>query len=183
VSAEVDPIRIHPASIGDASDTGNLFRRNYAFVHSIALGFVRDHADAQDIVQSVFCKLLISDLLDRTRARQWLAIAAKNAAIDLLRSRRRERLFVDSYRENTTHAVSAESETLLKMELQKLAGHLEELSMETRELLNASFFERRTHVSIANQRQIALGTVKSRIRSGLRQLRLALGSASPVKPL
>ncbi|MFY9739584.1 MAG: sigma factor-like helix-turn-helix DNA-binding protein, partial [Candidatus Cybelea sp.] len=65
----------------------------------------------------------------------------------------------------------AEVEALQNIEYGHLAQALDKLSNENRTLLIESFFAGRSHSAIALCRGTALGTVKTRIRAGLKRLR------------
>ncbi len=85
--------------------------------------------------------------------------------------RRRERAYFESEQAKPIAAMSAEVEALQNIEYGHRARALDRLGNDSRTLLIESFFAERSHSAIALCRATALGTVKTRIRSRLKQLR------------
>ena len=98
-------------------------------------------------------------------------MVTRNAALDFYRKEAADRRYLQSTYAGTTHEKSAEEEALANFDADRVVVYLRELPAETRSLLHESFFDRLPHSSIAQKRRMPLGTVKARIRSGLRSLR------------
>jgi RNA polymerase sigma-70 factor (ECF subfamily) len=60
----------------------------------------------------------------------------------------------------------------------RLRAAIEKLPVEQAELLRLAYFEDRPHSAIAEQQQLPLGTVKSRLRLALARLRRELSEES-----
>jgi RNA polymerase sigma factor (sigma-70 family) len=140
----------------------------YGIVHSI----VTDKEIANDVLQNVFLNIWRKiESYDATKGRlfTWMLNIARNAAIDEIRSK--------SYRDSKKNqpldenvdvpgAVTgpAISDAGLKKVLTKLKGEL-------RVLVDMSYFQGFTHEEISKVMNLPLGTVKTRIRTALIQLR------------
>ena len=140
----------------------------YGIVNSI----VTDREIANDVLQNVFINVWRKiESYDATKGRlfTWMLNIARNAAIDEVRSKGyRDSQKNQSLGENVDlpGAVtgSATDDVGLKKVLTKLKGEL-------RILVDMSYFQGFTHEEIAKALNIPLGTVKTRIRSALIQLR------------
>ena len=149
-----------------------LFLRLRPLAFAIALRITRDSCEAEDVVQAAFCKTwALSATLHNTNLKGWLSVVTQNIAIDHVRRQHRERAFFESEHAKPIAVISAEVEALQNIEYGHLVRALDRLGNESRTLLFESFFAERSHSAIALCRATALGTVKTRIRSRLKQLR------------
>jgi len=66
---------------------GDTVRSNYRFLYSIALGYVRNHAAAEDLVQNSVMKALqaVNKLKDPESLVAWLAVITRNTSLEELR--------------------------------------------------------------------------------------------------
>ncbi len=135
---------------------------------------VSDKEIAADVLQDVFINIWrkISSY-DEARGRlfTWMLNIARNAAIDKIRSRPyQDNLKNQPLTENvnSSAANSVVNPEINDIGLKKLINKLKE---EYRVLIDLSFFQGFTHEEIAKLLNIPLGTVKTRIRSALIQLR------------
>lgn len=148
-------------------------------VYSLAVRIVRNHADAEDVVQDVFVQAWRqASRFDPARGSiaSWLLTMARSRAIDRLR---RDRALTTRIREAAIEpgagrggiADSPEIEVLVGEETRRVRRALERLPVDQRAALELAYFEGLTHSEIASRLQQPLGTVKTRIRSGLLRLR------------
>jgi len=129
---------------------------------------------AADVLQDVFVNIWRKiNLYDETKGRlfTWMLNIARNAAIDRLRSRS----YQDSLKNqpltenvNTITANSVVNPQQNDIGLKKQIGKLKE---EYRVLIDLSYYQGFTHEEISKILNLPLGTVKTRIRSALTQLR------------
>ena len=150
-----------------------LYDRYSGVVYSVALRVLGDTGAAEDILQEVFMQIWRSpDVFDASRGSLagWLAVIARNRAIDSLRKRRPEA-------EITEVIVSVEPDLVRGVEwsrtIEKIRGALGSMLPPQRSALEMSFFEGLTHSEIAAKTGEPLGTIKTRIRAGLLALRKA----------
>ena len=141
----------------------------YGIIHSI----IADTETANDVLQEVFINIWTKiESYDPAKGRlfTWMLNIARNAAIDKIRSKGfRDSLKNQPLTENVDISMgSATYPTITDVGLRKVIGKLKE---EQRLLLDLSYFRGYTHEEIAKATNIPLGTVKTRIRSALIQLR------------
>lgn len=158
---------------GDEAAIARVYDRYSAIVYSVALRVVGDTGAAEDILQEVFLQLWRNpDVFDSSRGSlgPWLAVIARNRAIDILRKRRPET-------EITDLVVSTDTDLFrgveLKRTVEKVRAAMGAMPEPQRSALEMSFFQGLTHGEIAEKTREPLGTIKTRIRSGLLALRKA----------
>lgn len=158
---------------GDEAAMGDLYDRYSGIVYGVALRVLGNTSAAEDVLQEVFLQLWRNPQAfdaDRGKLAPWLAVIARNRAIDLLRKRPMED-DIDELPIST--GVDLEDEAAQRLAISKVRGVLSQLPADQRKLLEMAFFEGLTHTEIATKTGEPLGTVKTRIRSGLLALRKA----------
>ena len=152
---------------------------NYLYDHysgalfTIINQIVPEKDTAADVLQEVFVNIWRKiNTYDAAKGRlfTWMLNIARNAAIDKVRSR--------GYRDNKRNQPMMETEnrgltissnpTIADVGLKKVLTTLNE---ESRKLIDLSYFQGFTHEEIAKLLGIPLGTVKTRIRTAIIQLR------------
>jgi len=142
----------------------------YGIIHSI----ITNAETANDILQDVFLNIWKKiDSYDPGKGRlfTWMLNIARNAAIDKLRSKSfRDGLKNQPISENVDITVEhgATRPSVNDVGLRKV---ISKLKAEQRVLIDLSYFQGFTHEEIARAMNMPLGTVKTRIRSALIQLR------------
>jgi RNA polymerase sigma-70 factor (ECF subfamily) len=158
---------------GDKSAMGSLYDRYSRVVYGVALRVLGNTTAAEDVVQEVFLQLWRNPRsfdADRGRLAPWLAVIARNRAIDHLRKRPPE----DDISElPIATGLDLEDDTALSLAVEKVRGAMAQLPPEQRKALEMAFFEGMTHTEIAGKTGDPLGTIKTRIRTGLLALRKA----------
>jgi RNA polymerase sigma-70 factor, ECF subfamily len=158
---------------GDENAMADLYDRYSGVVYGVALRVLRDTTAAEDLLQEVFLQLWRrpqSFNADRGRLAPWLAVIARNRAIDMLRKRPPE----DDISESPiATGVNLEDAAIERLAVDKVRGVLAGLPPEQRKALEMAFFEGMTHTEIAAKTGEPLGTVKTRIRSALLAVRKA----------
>ncbi len=153
-----------------------LYDAYHRLVFGIALRMLTDATMAEDLTQSVFLKIWSApDSFREGNFSGWLARVTRNRALDILRSRaaRTEtEIPADIPTEGTIDEI-----VFAKIDSQRVRLALAALPEEQRAPIEMGFFGGVTHEEIARRTGIPLGTVKTRIRSGLRRLRSDLQSA------
>ena len=158
---------------GDEQALASLFDRYSRVVYSVSLRVLRDPASAEDVLQEVFLQIWRSPeafLSTRGSLSGWLAVVARNRSIDVLR-RRRPSEVVDEIMLPSTFDLAEDSERTLMVERARVL--MGQMPVEQRRALEMAFFDGLTHAEIAEMTGVPLGTVKTRIRSALKALRLA----------
>jgi RNA polymerase sigma factor (sigma-70 family) len=143
-------------------------------LYSIVLQVVLDKDLASDVLQEVFVNIWKKiESYDATKGRlfTWMLNVARNLAIDMVRSK--------SYQNSQKNQSMPESEffdkggntTQLSVDNIGLKKVVDKLKTEHRVLIDLAYFKGYTHEEIAEIESLPLGTVKTRIRSALTQLR------------
>jgi RNA polymerase sigma-70 factor, ECF subfamily len=158
----------------DQNAMGTLYDRYSPLVYAVGLRVLSDTAAAEDVLQEVFMQLWCNPArFDASRGSlgAWLAVIARNRAIDVLRKRHFESDIEDI-------VVSVEPDLASEADRSRAAksvrGALNGMHPAQRQALEMAFFEGLTHTEIAAKTGEPLGTIKTRIRAGLLALRKAL---------
>lgn len=154
------------------------YRRHAGAVFGLARRLLRDQARAEEVVQEVFLRLWNDPNRfdpDRGTLRSYLLAQCHGRSVDLIRSDSSRR-----GREEREAKITAEEGYDVAHEVLDLAvaGHVREaldrLPDGERQAIELAYFGGRTYREVALQLGEAEGTVKSRIRSGLKRLRSEL---------
>jgi RNA polymerase sigma-70 factor, ECF subfamily len=157
----------------DESALAALYDRYASLLFSLLNRILRDTQASEEILQDVFYQLWRNAAqFDPARGSLpgWLAVIARNRAISRLRrpnpSEGEELL-------ESTVIVPANLENALAQQqlLGRVKGALENLSSEQRAAIELAYFEGLTHSEIASKTGDPLGTVKTRIRSAVENLK------------
>ena len=181
-----------PPSLHDTSDAGlvvalgrwrhdalaEAYRRHSGAVYALARRVLNDNAGAEEVVQEVFIRLWNApDKFDPERGtlRSYLLAQAHGRAVDLLRSetsrkRREER----EARQTAEAGYDLEHEVWDLAVADRVKSALVSLPAEERRAIELAYFGGHTYREVAQLLGNPEGTVKSRIRSGLRRLRTHL---------
>jgi len=158
---------------GSNSAMAALYDRYSSIVYSVALRVLGDTGAAEDVLQEVFLQLWRNPgLFDASRGNlaPWLAVITRNRSIDTLRKRRPETDIADVV-VSVEPDMAGDAERSRAME--KVRGTLGNMPPTQRSALEMAYFEGLTHSEIAAKTGEPLGTIKTRIRTGLLTLRKA----------
>jgi RNA polymerase sigma-70 factor (ECF subfamily) len=151
----------------------NYLYDNYsASLYSIILSILQDKELANDTLQEVFIKIwrqIEQYNPDKGRLFTWMVNISRNASIDILRSKgyhtqKQNRELTESVYSSAS-TVNIETD---KIGLHKLISNLKE---EQKVLVELAYFQGYTQDEISKLLNMPLGTVKTRLRSALIQLR------------
>ncbi|MFB3906379.1 MAG: sigma-70 family RNA polymerase sigma factor [Acidobacteriota bacterium] len=172
---------------GDAAALSQVYDNYAAIVYSFAERIVRDTASAESVVQDVFLTVWRKAAQynpERGSLCTWLLTLTRNRAIDLLRgSSRRDSRHVSISTEPGAFEVPSSVVDPLSSTIQNerrvlVLRALAEIPDEQKIPIYLNFYGGLSHPEISDRLGVPLGTVKTRIRSGLERLRLALRQAS-----
>jgi RNA polymerase sigma-70 factor, ECF subfamily len=156
--------------VRDTAAFEHLYDAYHRLVFGIALRMLSDTTMAEDLTQSVFLKIWSSpDSFREGNFAAWLSRVTRNRALDVLRARA-------AHSESEIPADIAMDGTIddvvfANIDSQRVRTALAALPEEQRAVIEMGFFGGITHEEIARRTGIPLGTIKTRIRSGLRRLR------------
>ncbi|BAV09225.1 RNA polymerase sigma-70 factor, ECF subfamily [Filimonas lacunae] len=147
---------------------------NYAgALHTVVTAVVIDRDSANDVLQEVFVKIWKQiESYDENKGRlfTWMTNIARNAAIDMVRSKefrksQKNRELTEDVYMSSEHSATTPIE---RIGLRKLVHQLKD---DHKVLVELSYFQGFTQEEIAKMLEIPLGTVKTRLRAALIQLK------------
>jgi RNA polymerase sigma-70 factor (ECF subfamily) len=152
-------------------DISALVEQNYEAAYRFAYRLSGTAHEAEDLTQQAFldAQRKLDTLRDPDKARAWLFMIVRNLHRRRLRDRGTHReVAVDPALELPDGAESVEATTLNSDSLQQI---LNELPAEFRDVLVLFYFRELSYREIAEQLDVPIGTVMSRLSRGKQQLR------------
>ena len=143
-------------------------------VYTIAFHVLRNAHSAEDISQEIFLQLWRDPAAynpQRGRLRAWITVIARHRAIDHLRRQQKESQLPDGVLAIDRPGGRQFDHSL---DLRKVRAICKRLPASQREVLELAYFGGLTHSEIVARTGAPLGTVKSRIRLALQNLRRIL---------
>jgi len=159
---------------GNQDAMAELYDRYSSVVYAVALRVLCDAAAAEDVLQEIFMQLWRNPgAFDASRGNlaAWLAVIARNRAVDFLR-KRRPRIEISEMLVSVEPDLAAAADRARATE--KVRAALKEMPSQQRTALELAYFEGYSHSEIAEKTKEPLGTIKTRIRTGLMLLRKAV---------
>ena len=149
-----------------------LYDHYSASLYSVILSIIPDRELSNDILQEVFVKIFRQiESYDSGKGRlfTWMLNIARNASIDALRSKNYQQSQQNRELTENVYEKGGSTQTNTdKIGLRKIVNKLKE---EYRVLVELSYFEGFTQDEISKMLNIPLGTVKTRLRTALIQLK------------
>jgi RNA polymerase sigma-70 factor, ECF subfamily len=191
--AEPSPALVRRAQAGDREALSALVQSQQTYVYSIAMSLMHNPADAADMTQDAFVRLLrsLGTYRAETKFTTWLYRLVTNICLDGLRRRGRP---VESLDEPATSLsgdgaqtagerladsdrwTQPEEEVTLRESAAEVRQALARLPTAQRLALTLYYFQDMRYEDIAESMGLPLNTVKSHIRRGKERLALALSS-------
>lgn len=169
---------------GDEHALAMLYQNHSALIYSLALSVVRNKADAEEVTVDVFTKIWQkAKMFDSRRGSvlAWMVTLTRRLAIDRTRSKHfkaaAKGVDIDGVADEQLGSASvtvATDRVTQNLQAEEVMNALQQLESRYREVIELSYFEGLSHAKIANHLDTPLGTVKSRLRDGLKQLRKIL---------
>lgn len=159
---------------GDRSALQPLYDRTSAKLYGICLRVLGDPEDAQDVLQMVFLTVWQkAGAFDPSKASPitWLAIMARNRAIDRLRQGKAGFDGIEAASEIADDHPSALDVIAAEEDRKRLSHCFEELEDRQQAMIRAAFLDGATYPELARKEGVPLSTMKSWIRRGLLRLR------------
>ena len=164
---------------GDEGALAALYDRYGAILFGLIVRIVNSRPEAEDVLQQVFMQVWnrAADF-DETRGKafSWLVTVARSRSIDRIRSLgvRARAVETANQAEAKMAFPTGEAAVFQAEQREMIRGVLGELPADQREVLLLAYFEGLTQVEIADRLNTPLGTIKTRMRTGLTKLRDAL---------
>lgn len=153
-----------------------LHERYHALVFSMAKTILRNDAMSEEVVQDIFLAVWQHPEKwnpAKGRFTSWLLTITRYTAIDRLRHETRRPTVLDSPLDDVSHLFSRghKSDEMLKDNVALVRQLLKSLPDEQQQVIYLAFFQGMTQAQIAEHLDLPLGTIKSRVRLGMRKLR------------
>lgn len=166
----------------DASALSELYDQYSRLLFGLILSILKKRVEAEDTLQEVFTQIWEKAEqfdLERGTVYSWIVSLTRNKAIDRLRSK--------VYKEQKKQSASLDNkdvfyplysdetdpleQTILTDRAKKLRDALDQISDKQRKVLQVAYFNGMSQSEIADEYDIPLGTVKTRMRDGMIKLR------------
>jgi RNA polymerase sigma factor (sigma-70 family) len=135
---------------------------------------VIDTETSEDVLQETFVKIWHSFSAysaEKGRLFTWMVNIARNLAIDKIRSKDFKNQNKNQDIENNVTIIDSERNSSFKPELLGVKDLVETLRPEQKLILNLVYFKGYTHVEASDELGIPLGTIKTRLRMAIQELR------------
>ncbi|PWK70037.1 RNA polymerase sigma-70 factor (ECF subfamily) [Mucilaginibacter oryzae] len=135
---------------------------------------ISDAAIAEDVLQETFVKIwhsFSSYSTEKGRLFTWMVNIARNLAIDKIRSKDFKNQNKNQEIENNVTFIDEQRNTVYKPELMGIKDLVQTLKPEQQLIVNLVYFKGYTHVEAAEELGIPLGTIKTRLRMAIQELR------------
>ena len=166
-------------SRADENALGELYDRYGRVAYGLALRIVRDRGLAEDAVQEAFLAVWRSAgafLAEQGKPSTWILTLVHRRAVDLVRREERRRA---EPLEETDHPTgeATDEEAWLRAQRQVVQEALRKLPPEQREAIELAYYGGFTQSELAEKLGLPLGTIKSRMFTGLKRLRELLAES------
>jgi RNA polymerase sigma-70 factor (ECF subfamily) len=161
-------------SNGDRGAFATLYQRTAAKLYGICLRLLSNEAEAQDVLQEAYVTVWRkAHRFDPSKASPitWLAVLARNLAIDRLRRRSLPLEDLEAAANVEAGDPSAFSILTEAEDAERLRRCLEALDGRAQSVIRAAFLDGASYPELADRAGVPLGTMKSWIRRGLQRLR------------
>ena len=143
-------------------------------LYGVISRIVVDTATAEDVLQETFVKIwhsFASYSTEKGRLFTWMVNIARNLSIDKIRSKDFKNQNKNQELENNVTFIDEQRNTVYKPELLGIKDLVQTLKPEQKLILELVYFKGYTHVEAADELGIPLGTIKTRLRMAIQQLR------------
>jgi RNA polymerase sigma-70 factor, ECF subfamily len=179
-AAEVE--LLHAVARGDEVALAALYDRYRVILFGLLVRILNSREEAEDVLQDVMLQVWrrAADFDEgRGRPFTWLVTLARSRGIDRLRLLAARQRLADSAVQNAPDEASDAAKDTLHSEQREIVQRaLADLPEEQTRILMLAYFEGLTQSEIATKLATPLGTVKTRMRSGMIKLRELLGNDS-----
>jgi RNA polymerase sigma factor (sigma-70 family) len=169
------------AARSEQSALAELYDRYGRPAYGLALRVVRDESLAEDAVQEAFLtvwRTAARFVPEKGKASTWILTLVHRRAVDVVRREQRRR--TDSLEQAPEPGGgAADEEAWLRLQRERVQAALRQLPDQQREALELAYYGGFTQSELAERLGQPIGTIKSRMFTGLTRLRELLGDATP----
>lgn len=145
-----------------------------ASLYGVIVRIVIHEELAEDVLQETFIKIwnsFNSYSAEKGRLFTWMVNIARNLSIDKVRSKDFRNQGKNQELENNVTFIDEQRNTVYNPELLGIRDMVANLKPEQKSILDLVYFKGYTHVEAAEELGIPLGTIKTRLRMAIQQLR------------
>ena len=153
---------------------GILYDKYSAFLFGIIVRIVHSEEIAEDVMQEVFVKIWKNiETFDSKKAKlvTWIGNIARNLAIDKIRSKEYKNSLQNHDIGDYVNTIEESPSSAFNPEHIGVKDMLEKINPEHKVLIDLVYFQGYTQAEVSEKLGIPLGTVKTRIRSAINNLR------------
>jgi RNA polymerase sigma-70 factor (ECF subfamily) len=143
----------------------------------VLLRIVDSEEQAEEVLQDVFLKIWDKiETYDPEKGRlyTWMVNISRNMAIDKLRSKENSKQKKTDSIDNNVYSFAREKYVETVTDHIGISKVLDQLSVDQRQVIDLVYFQGFTHSQVADDFNIPLGTVKTRIKAAMTKLRLLI---------
>ena len=159
----------------DEAALAQLYDRYRVILFGLLVRILNNREEAEDVLQETFLQVWRrAEDFDENRGRPftWLVTLARSRAIDRLRTlAARERVAVAGAQDEAEVVSDAASDAFRSEQRSQVTNALDQLPDEQKQTLLLAYFDGLTQSEIAARLNAPLGTVKTRMRTGMMKLR------------
>lgn len=175
---ESDVELVRAIAQGDEQALAALYDRHGPTLFGLLLRILNDRLEAEDVLQDVFVQVWQEACrFDESRGRPftWLVTIARSRAIDRVRARgSRDRKETEASRANWEETYDIADDAIRSEESELIHRALAEIPREQREVILLAYFHGLSQSEIASRTGTPLGTIKTRMRAGIKRLKAIL---------
>lgn len=175
---ESDVELVRAIAQGDEQALATLYDRHGPTLFGLLLRILNDRSEAEDVLQDVFVQVWQEACrFDESRGRPftWLVTIARSRAIDRVRARgSRDRKESEASRTSWEAVYDIADDAIRSEESEMIHRALNEIPEEQREVLLLAYFQGLSQSEIAARTGAPLGTIKTRMRAGIKRLKAIL---------
>jgi RNA polymerase sigma-70 factor (ECF subfamily) len=167
---EIDNL-VHRLKEKEETAMSELYDRYASTFYGLASKIVKSDEIAQDVVQDAFVKIwknIQSYNSEKGSFFTWMLNITRNTAIDFLRKSKKER---SSSIQDIENSVDMDGGTTPNIDTIGLGSIVENLQEDQRILVEYIYFKGYTQQEVSDELDIPLGTVKTRIRMAVKELK------------
>jgi RNA polymerase sigma-70 factor, ECF subfamily len=163
---------------GDQAALRELYERTHRIVFTLIFRIVKDPLTAEEVLLDVYHDVWRkAAAFDPTRGTvvAWLMNQTRSRAIDRLRGERsKKRTTPDQSGAGTESPFDSSDPSIAEHRRNVVERSLQTLTLDERRAIEAAYFQELTYAEVAERLDEPLGTIKTRIRTGLAKLRALL---------